>query len=234
MPRAVVDPAELDVRRRRLREVLTDAAELLPTVTAQPPRTHPTLTISELAKAGALTVRQHTGKLELSDSDEVAGELVLTGRDVADGVGPTLRLARTVDTELVHLVPGDVVVPTLVAGGTHAVAGVVEEPGLILGPNLHLLRVDPARLDAEFLAGYLSASRTTAAGGTTVSGARRLDVRRVGVPLLPIAEQQRLGRAFRAVRLFRERLREAGELADLLGRQLVDGLADGLLDVPDR
>lgn len=234
MPRAVVDPAELDVRRRRLGEVLTDAAELLPTVTAQPPRTHPTLTISELAKAGALTVRQHTGKLELSDSDEVAGELVLTGRDVADGVGPTLRLARTVDTELVHLVPGDVVVPTLVAGGTHAVAGVVEEPGLILGPNLHLLRVDPARLDAEFLAGYLSASRTTAAGGTTVSGARRLDVRRVGVPLLPIAEQQRLGRAFRAVRLFRERLREAGELADLLGRQLVDGLADGLLDVPDR
>ncbi|EHR60608.1 type I restriction-modification system methyltransferase subunit [Saccharomonospora cyanea NA-134] len=231
-PRTVVDTAELEARHRRLRQLVGPLAELLPAVTERSPEPHPTLTISELARAGALTVRQHTGRLELSDSEDAVGELVLTGRDVADGVGPTLRLAGPVEAELVHLVPGDVVVPTLVAGGTPATARVIGETGLLLGPNLHLLRVDPARLDAEFLAGYLSASRTAEASSATVSGARRLDVRRVDVPLLPVAEQRRLGRAFRAVRLFHERLREAGELADLLGRQLVDGLADGVLDVP--
>ncbi|WP_232285213.1 N-6 DNA methylase [Saccharomonospora xinjiangensis] len=233
-PRATIDTAELDNQRRRLQQILGPVIDLLPDVTGRPPETHPTLTISELAKAGALTVRQHTGKLELDDATDAVGELVLTGRDVATGTAPALRLVHPPDTDLVHLEPGDVVVPTLVAGGTPTVARLIDEPGLILGPNLHLLRVDPARLDAEFLAGYLSASRTVEASSTTLSGARRLDVRRVDVPLLPLDEQQRLGQAFRAVRLFHKRMREAGELADLLSSQLIDGLADGVLDVLDR
>ncbi|PRX50855.1 N-6 DNA methylase [Prauserella shujinwangii] len=234
LPRATVDVAKLDERRVRLGELLGSAPELLPAVSGRRPEAHPTMTIGELAKAGALTVRHQPGKLELDDAAGAAGELVLTGRDVAAGAPPTMRLVSAPESELVYLRPGDLVVPTLVAGDRTGAIRIIDRADLVLGPNLTLLRVDPARLDADFLAGQLTTRRVIETTSATVSGARRLDVRRVEVPLLPIDEQRRLGRAFRALRAFSATIREAAELSDLLTAELRDGLADGVLSVEDR
>ncbi|TWE22345.1 N-6 DNA methylase [Prauserella muralis] len=232
-PPVTVDIARLDEQRARLGHLLRSVPGLLPVVSAKRPESHPSLTIGELAKAGALTVRHQSAKLELDDSPDASGECVLTGRDVAMQAPATMRLVRQPGGEVVPLLPGDLVVPTIVAGDRSAIR-VIDHAGLLLGPNLTLLRVEPERLDVDFLAGLLTARRVVETASTTLSGARRLDVRRVGVPLLPIEEQRRLGKAFRALREFGATIREVTELSEVLSAQLRDGLADGVLDVVDR
>jgi hypothetical protein len=66
-----------------------------------------------LAKAGALTVHQQPlTKLDLTETG--AGQLVLTGRDLAAGATPSLRLPEPTE-DLVILRRGDLVVTQLAA-----------------------------------------------------------------------------------------------------------------------
>ncbi|MGC5413112.1 N-6 DNA methylase, partial [Streptomyces sp. DT225] len=62
---------------------------------------------------------------------------------------------------------GDVLVRA-VAGGNGAMARVADErdAGALLGPQVHLFRPDPARLDAWFLAGFLGSAANIAAAST--------------------------------------------------------------------
>lgn len=193
-------------------------------------RARSTTTISELARAGALTIRQHMGRLDTTDDPDADGPVVLSGRDLAAGRTPSMRLGSEPTPEVIELRPGDVVAPSVLAGSGRSVAEVVESDRLILGPNVLLIQVDQERIDPHYLAGQLRAGRSSRASTQTASGAHRLDIRRVEIPVMDIDEQRRLGEKFRQLREFEARLREAAERGVRLARTLTDGLAEGELD----
>ncbi|WP_406318283.1 N-6 DNA methylase [Streptosporangium sp. NBC_01639] len=173
----------------------------------------PTTTVGELAKAGLITILQAPAKMT---ADE--GPLpVLTADDTALGTPPSGR--TTLDPALVMIRPGDVVTTTL---GT---VRVVTRSGAALGPQLTLYRVDPQRLDADFLAGFLR----SADAARVHPSSSRLDVRRARVPMLPLADQRRYGTAFRELFALEDRVRETTTLGETLIRLGFDGLVDGHL-----
>ncbi|MCX5377954.1 N-6 DNA methylase [Streptomyces sp. NBC_00091] len=218
--------AELAAVRKRLDTTLARAARLTPPPAAPADEAAARLsqtTIGELARAGALLLRAGTG----TGSAELP---VLTEYDVYAGTAPsgTPAAAGPDAGEPLVAEPGDVVVPVVGAVGTARV--VTEDPasgvGAVLGRNLQLLRPDPAALDPWFLAGFLRATANTRRASSHASTATRLDVRRLQLPRLPLAEQRRYGARFRALAEFEDALRLAGRL----GEQLVQGLYDGLSD----
>lgn len=219
-PAAGGGPAELTAVRERLGETLGRATALTPppatapaAAAARPPMT----TIGELARAGALELHTGTG-------GGTGSAPVLTEQDVYAGTGPSGTLAATAD-EPVVTAPGDVLVP-LVGGA--AIARVVDEAtaGAVPGRGLALLRPDPAALDPWFLAGFLRGTANNRRASSHASTATRLDVRRLRLPRLPLAQQQGYGDRFRALAEFEDALRLAGRL----GEQLVQGFYDGLSD----
>ncbi|MEU6997270.1 N-6 DNA methylase [Nonomuraea sp. NPDC046570] len=178
----------------------------------------PRTTIAEQVRAGAIALHQAPRR-----QGAPGPHPVLTVDDVIAGRPPSGRASVTPDS--VNLRPGDVVVP---AGGRVFVARVVTRAGAVLGGGLHLFRVDPDRVDAACLAGFLRIAGIQA-GGRSHSGTSRSDIRRVEIPRLPVEEQRSLGRAFQRL----EGLEEVvGRLADQ-GAELVTtgylGLGDGTL-----
>lgn len=117
--------------------------------------------------------------------------------------------------------------------GHRVVARVVEpdETGCFLGPHLLLFRPDQRRLDAWFLAGFLAAEQNVNAAATGTSIVR-VDPRRLRVPLLPLAEQQRYGAAFRHLHELRTAARRTDQAAENVTRLLSTGLTGGAL-LPD-
>ncbi|MFF2326988.1 MULTISPECIES: N-6 DNA methylase [unclassified Streptomyces] len=218
-PTAAGGPAELIRVRERLTETLGLTGTLTPpAVSPSDPAHWPLTTVGELARAGALQLR--TGG---SGTGQVP---VLTEHDVLGGAAPSGSLPVDGPPEEPVLVePGDVVVPVL--GGGSA-ARVVDDAtaGAALGRNLQLLRPDPAALDPWFLAGFLRGTANNRQASSYASTATRLDARRLQLPRLPLADQQRYGKRFRALAEFEEALRLAGRL----GGQLVQGMYDGLTD----
>ncbi|WP_374986843.1 N-6 DNA methylase [Streptomyces fradiae] len=156
---------------------------------------------------------------------------VLTEQDVLAGQDPSGVLPEGAPGGEVPVLlrAGDVVVPVL-AGGP--VARVVDEAaeGAALGRGLHLLRPDPAALDPWFLAGFLRGTANQRQASSYASTATRVDVRRLQLPRLPLAEQRRYGERFRALAEFEQALRQAGRLGERLVRGLYDGLTDGTLE----
>ncbi|WP_329132657.1 N-6 DNA methylase [Streptomyces sp. NBC_01476] len=221
--------AALAAVRDRLAASLRRTAELAPASgAAGEPARWPTTTVGELARAGALLLRSGGAGTAPADGSGPARP-VLTEYDVIGGSGPTGTLpAAPPDTsaeEPVLTEPGDVVVPVL-GGGT--VARVVDEAtaGAALGRNVHLLRPDTAALDPWFLTGFLRSTANNRQASSYASTSTRLDVRRLQIPRLPLADQRRYGERFRALAGFEEALRQASQL----GEQLVQGLHDGLTD----
>lgn len=217
-------PAELTRVRARLTETLRLTATLTPPLADPSDPAHwPLTTVGELARSGALQLR--TG-----GSGTGPGP-VLTEYDVLGSTAPSGTLPATPAStdgppeEPVLVEPGDVVVPVL-GGGT--VARVIDEAtaGAALGRNLQLLRPDPAALDPWFLAGFLRGTANNRQASSYASTATRLDARRLQLPRLPLAEQQRYGAQFRALAAFEDALRLTGRL----GGQLVQGMYDGLTD----
>ncbi|MFH8346269.1 N-6 DNA methylase [Streptomyces sp. NPDC018045] len=227
-PSAAGGLAELADVRERLAATLSRTAELTPQAaagTAAAPVRWPLTTVGELARAGALVLR--AGGPGTASAD--AAPAVLTEHDVIGGTAPGGALPEGAvgapAEEPVLVAAGDVVVPVLGGG---AVARVVDEAtaGAALGRNLFLLRPDPAALDPWFLAGFLRGTANTRQASSYASTATRLDVRRLQLPRLPLADQLRYGRRFRELAAFEETLRRAARL----GEQLVQGLHDGLTD----
>ncbi|WP_406014609.1 N-6 DNA methylase [Streptomyces sp. NBC_00984] len=218
-PAAAGGPAELIRVRERLTETLGLTGTLTPmAVPPAEPAHWPLTTVGELARAGALQLR--TG-----GSGTGPGP-VLTEHDVLGSTAPSGSLPVDGPAEEPVLVePGDVVVPVLGGG---SVARVVDDAtaGAALGRNLQLLRPDPAALDPWFLAGFLRGTANNRQASSYASTATRLDARRLQLPRLPLAEQQRYGQRFRALAEFEDALRLTGRL----GGQLVQGMYDGLTD----
>lgn len=221
--------AALESVREQLTHTLRRTADIAPapSATGEPAR-WPTTTVGELARAGALLMR--AGGAGSAPPDGSAGpRAVLTEHDVIAGGGPTgvLPPARPEGPaeEPVLVEEGDVVVPVLGGG---AVARVVDATaaGAALGRNVYLLRPDTAALDPWFLAGFLRGTANNRQASSFATTSTRLDVRRLQVPRLPLADQRRYGDRFRTLAAFEGTLRQATQL----GEQLVQGLYDGLTD----
>ncbi|MER5279848.1 N-6 DNA methylase [Streptomyces sp. NPDC002809] len=213
-------PAELIDVRERLTKSLGLADSLTPPpVEVSGPAHWPLTTVGELARAGALQLRtggSGTGTGPVLTEHDVLGSSAPSGNLPADGP----------HEEPVLVEPGDVVVPVLGGG---SVARVIDDAtaGAALGRNLQLLRPDPAALDPWFLAGFLRGTANNRQASSYASTATRLDARRLQLPRLPLAEQQRYGERFRALAAFEDALRLAGRLGGRLVQGMYDGLTDG-------
>ncbi|MFJ2936678.1 N-6 DNA methylase [Streptomyces sp. NPDC087219] len=217
---------ELAAVRDRLDETLRRTQGLAPTPVPARPAPRPLTTVGELARTGALQLR--TGGSGTAPAG--GGAPVLTEHDVLSGGAPSGTLPAgggpgEEGEEPVLVTEGDVVVPVLGGG---SVARVVDAAtaGAALGRNLQLLRPEPAALDPWFLAGFLRGTANNRQASSFASTATRLDVRRLQLPRLPLADQRRHGAHFKSLAEFEEALR----LAARLGEQLVQGLYDGLAD----
>ncbi|WP_432024057.1 N-6 DNA methylase [Streptomyces parvus] len=213
--------------RDRLTETLRLTAGLVPPAAAPAAPAHrPLTTVGELARAGALFL--HTGTAVPGST----AAPVLTEHDVLTGAAPTAPPPTEREApggaaadDPVLLEPGDVVVPVL-GGSTAARVVDAETAGAALGRNLQLLRPDPAAVDPWFLAGFLRGTANHRQASSYASTAARLDARRLQLPRMPLAEQQRYGERFCELAAFEDALRTAGRL----GGQLVQGMYDGLTD----
>jgi hypothetical protein len=167
-------------------------------------------TVGELVKSGALQVWHAPPRP--ADGDEP----LLTADDVLAGGPPTGRAAP--DQAAVTAHQGDVVASVTGAVGVHSGRPVR------LGPSLSLYRVDPRRLDAEFLAGCLRAADFPVHSAST-----RIDARRLKVPRYPLETQRAYGAAFRALAEFDRALRTTAEIGRDLVRLGFAALAEGRL-----
>ncbi|QGV82760.1 SAM-dependent methyltransferase [Streptomyces ficellus] len=225
-PAAAGGAEELAGVRDRLTAVLRRTGELTPPPARTSPHPGPArlpgVTVGELARTGALEL--------LTGSGTATGPVaVLTEQDVLAGRPPSGTLPEGGGDEPVLVRAGDVVVPVLGGGSIARVADAATE-GAALGRNLQLLRPDPAALDPWFLAGFLRGTANNRQASSYASTATRLDVRRLQLPRLPLAEQQRYGERFRALAEFEEALRLAGRLGERLVRGMYDGLTDGTVE----
>ncbi|EOD70282.1 HsdM family class I SAM-dependent methyltransferase [Amycolatopsis vancoresmycina] len=112
-----------------------------------------------------------------------------------------------------------------VVASVTGIAYVHSGPTRPVGAGLTVYRVDPARLDAAFLAGCLRAADLPATSAST-----RIDGRRVRIPRVPLAVQREYGRVFRRLAEFDEVLREAAEIGRDLVRLGFAGLVEGRLE----
>ena len=200
-----------------------------------------TATVSDLARGGALTVlRAATPGTRGSKgaATPAADRPVLTALDISAGNPPSGGAGDVHADATQPVAAGDVLVRAVAGGGDAAAMTRVaddRDAGALLGPNVHLLRPDPARLDPWFLAGFLGAEDNIAAAST---GSTLVHVTpgRLRVPLLPLEEQRRYGEAFRRVHELRASVRRTADLADDTAATLATGLTAGVLlppDIPD-
>ncbi|MFD8015311.1 N-6 DNA methylase [Streptomyces sp. NPDC058955] len=223
-PDAGGSATELAAVRERLDATLVRTRALAPAPGPARPAARPLTTVGELARTGALQLRTG-GQGTAPAGREIP---VLTEHDVLTGAAPSGTLPEAADGQAedpVLVREGDVVVPVL-GGGPAARVVDAATAGAALGRSLQLLRPDPDALDPWFLAGFLRGTANNRQASSFASTATRLDVRRLQLPRLPLADQRRHGVQYRALADFEEALR----LAARLGEQLVQGLYDGLAD----
>lgn len=211
--RAAATGADLVGELHAAREVLRSAGLRAPEFDVPEQRQpFPVSTIGELVRAGVLTVRHAPARMT-TDSGDVP---VLTADDLAEGRPPSGRTVA--EPGLVDVAAGDVVASVLGA------ARVLTDGGAVLGPYLARYRVDPERLDPDFLAGLLRAAEPAAHGGSS-----RIDVRRIPIPRLPLEDQRRYGAAFRQLADVADTVRAAAAAGETLVRLGLAGLATGHL-----
>ncbi|MFB7616374.1 N-6 DNA methylase [Kitasatospora sp. NPDC056181] len=206
------------------------------------------VSVGELVRGGVLEVYSSgsgaparpagagpAGTPVLTDQDLITGNPPSAVLDTARPTGTTGTTGTTGATGAagdVRIRPGDVLVPALGGGVARVVPPGSPLTGAALGRQLHLLRPDPAALDPDFLAGQLRSTASTRRAASHASTTARLDIRRVELPRLPLAEQRALGAAFAGLATFDTTLQQAAALARTLTQALTDALATGTLQPP--
>ncbi len=194
-----------------------------------------TVTVSELSGARALKLRQgQTLPGELMQGDRLPDgavpvlsvpDLVQGGRPGGWLAGADVKKGASIGS-LTVAEPGDVVV----AGVERAYRVWVQEgTPLVLGPQLYALRPDRELLDPWFLAGCLRAPANARQAGSHTSSSARIDVRKLQVLQLSLAEQQAYAAAFRELLALEESLRSVAAVGEDIVRGIGDGLASGRL-----
>ncbi|WP_326817515.1 N-6 DNA methylase [Streptomyces sp. NBC_01762] len=197
-----------------------------------------TATVSDLARGGALTVVRAATPGTRGSKGPAAPTLdrpVLTAQDISAGNPPSSGAFDIHPDAAQPVAAGDVLMRAVAGGGDAAAMTRVaddQDAGALLGPHIHLLRPDPARLDPWFLAGFLGAEDNIASAST---GSTHVHVTpgRLRVPLLPLEEQRRYGEAFRRVYKLRAAVRQTADLAADTAATLTTGLTAGVLLPPD-
>jgi SAM-dependent methyltransferase len=210
-------------------------------------RTWRTATVADLARGSALILHRaftvpgrYATRAErdawagsVADRPELGSERpMLTAADVIAGQTATGEFPESQKGSAIEVMEGDVLLPELLhSTDTPAYVADSADEGSLLGPNLWLFRPDPERLDPWFLAGFLSADENvhSVATGSTI---RRIDARRLRVPLLPLNEQQQYGEAFRHLHALRATAAHVTRLAEATTRDLKTGLTSGALLPP--
>ncbi|KOV28644.1 N-6 DNA methylase [Streptomyces virginiae] len=248
-----VSPSRFAERARRAFDELGRAVDTLADLSSEEvwspvggeARIWRTATVADLTRGAALTVHHTPGAGRVTraastrgastmPSEEAAGRRVLVTSDVASGLPASGNTNDFPGARATEIRPGDVLLPQLLhghaSGGQFRVAN-TRDAGCLLGPNLWLFRLDPARLDPWFLAGFLSAEDNvhSVATGSTIM---RVDARRLRVPLLPLAEQRQYGNAFRYLHELRSAANRAAQLATDTTQALKSGLTGGALLPP--
>ncbi|WP_328982432.1 N-6 DNA methylase [Streptomyces mirabilis] len=244
---ADIDPAALARRVHDLHEQLAEQVAALAAASAsggwQPSgasaREWRSATISDLARGGALTVLRAATPSTRGSKGPAAptGENrpVLTAQDISAANPPSAGAVDLHADATQSVAAGDVLVRAVAGGGDAAAMTRVaddRDAGALLGPHIHLLRPDPARLDPWFLAGFLGAEDNIASASTG-SSLVHVTPGRLRVPLLPLEEQRRYGEAFRRVYELRAAVRLTADLAADTAATLTTGLTAGVLLPPD-
>jgi SAM-dependent methyltransferase len=198
---------------------LADHAQYLSELAFEPGTPRTAATVGDLAKAGALTLRAGQQPPGTAAPPREAAVPLLTVADLLMDGTPS----RLIPAEAAHTVAeeGDVVVTGVVRAFE---AWLHEGPPMALGPQLYALRVDPGKLDADFLAGCLRAPANGRQAGTHASSSSRVDIRRLQVLQLPVEEQAAYAEVFRRLRGFEALLTKA----DGAGKGLVNDVGDRL------
>ncbi|MFF4651432.1 N-6 DNA methylase [Streptomyces sp. NPDC001380] len=190
----------------------------------------PQTTVGDLLRSGHLSLHPGTSAHQplVRDGEAPPGAVrVLTAADVLAGAEPSGWLpAAEVDPAWTVTRPGDVVVAV---APHHAATRVADGVPAVLGPQVHALRPDPGALDPWFLAGSLRSRANVRQAGTHASTTSRVDLRRMQLLRLPLAEQRRYGAAFQRLDAFERTVARAAAVGDDLVRSLTDALAAGLV-----
>lgn len=194
----------------------------------------PTTTVGDLVRAGALELRAGQQPAETATVAAGRGEegkatvpLLTLATAFLRETSPDIFVTPD-DETVVTAHEGDVVLPAVAQDFD---AWVHEGPPAALGPQLYALRADPRTLEPHFLAGCLRAPANSRQASTHASSTSRVNVRRLQVLRLPLAEQQRYATVFREVAAMKEQMRQLNELGSGLVREMSDRLVtDGLGD----
>ncbi|MFF5898943.1 N-6 DNA methylase [Streptomyces argenteolus] len=215
--------SELDAVLSSLRELGAALAPLDAAIPAQ--GRHSTVTVGELVRAGAVTLRPGTHPPESAevfrDPREQSVPLLTVPDLLLDG-SPSAWLSGDGHPSVAE--EGDVIVAGVVRAFD---AWVHQGPPVALGAQLFALRVDPGKLDAHFLAGCLRAPANGRHAGTHASSSARVDVRRLSVLQLPLEDQVPYSETFRRITSFERHLSRARSLGSALAHDLNDRLASG-------
>ncbi|MCZ7456712.1 N-6 DNA methylase [Streptomyces sp. WMMC940] len=185
-----------------------------------------TVGVGDLVKAGALSLRAGQQPLDGAVEPGSASVPLLTVADLLTDGTPSGSVSTASAPVIAE--KGDVVVAGVVRAFK---AWVHEGPPTALGPQLYALRVDPAKLDARFLAGCLSAPSNGRQAGTHASSSSRVDIRRLQVLQLPLEQQSAYTEVFRDLGAFEAQLAHADGMGKSLVSDVVDLLAAGGLDL---
>jgi SAM-dependent methyltransferase len=212
----------------RLTEVIGTLSDLAPDLRpAGPPRQLTSVAVAELVRLGHLEVRQAPVRGQDTAAASDGAHPLLTAEDVAEN-SPASGLGQ-LDERRTTVAAGDIVVAT---SGGQVTVRVITAGGAILGPALTLVRVDPARLDAHFVAGVLRSSANTQGSVIQTGGTTRTEIWRAQVPVLPLAEQRAYGDAFRRMDELEAATRAAAAVSAELAQLLADGVTTGMLEPP--
>lgn len=208
--------------REGLAAVLRGLPRLIPDLRlADQPRPFTFVTVAELARTGQVELYQ--APMRADSGDESAA--LLTVEDMIEDRPPSGR--GQPGDRWIPLLTGDIAVATSAAD--HLIARVVTAPGAILGPGLTLLRVDPERLHAYFVAGALSSSANRQITRQTGSNGKA-DISRALIAQLSLPDQRAYGEAFRQASELKAAARSAAAIGASLAHLLADGIAGGMLE----
>ncbi|MGW4364335.1 HsdM family class I SAM-dependent methyltransferase [Nocardia takedensis] len=232
-PRAVADhlAASVETLNESTARLVERVAELTsPRVSTE--GSWRTVTIAELVNHGQLEwIRAVPGGSVRSDSD---ARPVLTALDISTGDPASATTATLAPADTTVLITGDILVPAVRSdrrrGRTARVAG-TEDAGVLRGPHVHLLRVDPTSLDPWFVAGFLAGGENQP---MTHTATVRFDPSRLRLPVLPLSEQRRYGAEFLRLHLLRVAARRAADAADQAVELMTAGLTVGALEPQGR
>jgi hypothetical protein len=120
--------------------------------------------------------------------------------------------------------PGDLLLRTLARPPIVATGSPAENDGIA-----QVVEIDPTRLDAHFVAGFLHTDAATRPVANTLGALSRDDLRRCRIPRMPLAEQRQYGSAFRRLDELRNALAALAEVSAAVLDETIHGLTVGIL-----